>query len=65
MVSAPCKNCEDRHVGCHSECDRYKKFKEEHESEKAVIREIKDKRNALNDFRSEQIQKVTRKGKRR
>lgn len=24
----PCKGCEKRHVGCHSECEDYKKFKE-------------------------------------
>ena len=22
----PCYECPDRHVGCHSECDRYKEF---------------------------------------
>lgn len=25
---APCKNCNDRKVGCHSVCDRYIQFKE-------------------------------------
>lgn len=29
MVSAPCKDCKDREVGCHSKCNRYLKFKEE------------------------------------
>ena len=27
--TAPCKDCEDRHSGCHSECEKYKAFKEE------------------------------------
>ena len=25
-LSAPCKDCADRAVGCHSACDKYKQF---------------------------------------
>ena len=25
---APCQNCEDRFVGCHGQCEKYKAFKE-------------------------------------
>ena len=25
----PCKDCEDRHIGCHSKCKQYKAFAEE------------------------------------
>lgn len=24
---SPCKDCEKRHIGCHSECDSYKEFR--------------------------------------
>lgn len=24
----PCRNCEDRHMLCHSECSRYKEWRE-------------------------------------
>ena len=24
---APCLGCADRHIGCHSDCERYKAFK--------------------------------------
>ena len=24
----PCKNCADRHIGCHSECELYKIYKD-------------------------------------
>lgn len=27
MNSSPCQNCEDRHSGCHSECDAYILFR--------------------------------------
>ena len=33
----PCKNCEDRYVGCHGECDRYKEWKD-------VVEEKRQKR---------------------
>lgn len=23
MLKAPCENCPDRHLGCHSECEKY------------------------------------------
>lgn len=25
--ASPCMNCEDRHVGCHSECEKYRQYK--------------------------------------
>lgn len=30
-----CLNCEDRHVGCHSSCERYKQERAEIEAAKA------------------------------
>lgn len=29
MNVAPCKGCEKRHVGCHSECEAYKAYRTE------------------------------------
>lgn len=28
MIDAPCKGCEERHVGCHSKCEKYAAFLE-------------------------------------
>ena len=28
-LSAPCKDCGDRVIGCHSTCDKYKQFLDE------------------------------------
>ena len=25
-MTTPCKNCKDRHQGCHSECEHYKEW---------------------------------------
>lgn len=27
MANAPCKNCPDRHVGCHGQCEKYQQFR--------------------------------------
>lgn len=36
MVNNTCKDCPDREVGCHSTCEKYKKWKEEHDRVKAI-----------------------------
>ena len=28
-MTAPCKDCPDRHYKCHSECERYKEFRKQ------------------------------------
>ena len=29
MNIAPCKDCKDRHVGCHGKCEKYLEYKKE------------------------------------
>ena len=31
MIYAPCKDCKDRFLGCHSKCDKYKDYKKKSE----------------------------------
>lgn len=28
-MSAPCKHCENRYIGCHSKCEKYIQYKKE------------------------------------
>ena len=37
-MKAPCKNCTDRHLHCHSKCEKYLKFLAENEKRKQAIR---------------------------
>ena len=30
-ITAPCKDCKDRHIGCHSDCELYKEFQRRNE----------------------------------
>lgn len=38
-LNAPCKDCADRHSGCHSECDRYKDYKSNRAAAKKWIKQ--------------------------
>lgn len=35
---APCKGCNDRNVGCHSICTKYKEYERTNEFEREAIR---------------------------
>lgn len=37
-----CKDCRDRHIGCHADCSRYLQAKEEREKKRQIIRQEKD-----------------------
>lgn len=37
-LEGSCKNCKDRHIGCHSECEKYAEFKQDIEDLKEKIR---------------------------
>lgn len=41
MINSPCKNCENRHLGCHGECNKYITFKRKYAIEKSIIRKKK------------------------
>lgn len=47
QTDSECKGCIDRHVGCHSTCERYKQWKKKQEEEKAVIRDKREKEMAI------------------
>lgn len=36
-MNAPCKDCQDRVLGCHSVCEKYKTFLVENEKRKEAI----------------------------
>ena len=40
-----CKDCTERYIGCHSDCDRYNKEKSDIDKYKAIVQSHKDKIN--------------------
>ena len=35
-VKPPCKGCDNRHLGCHGECEEYKTFTDENEKQRKL-----------------------------
>lgn len=56
-MRAPCKDCADRKVGCHSVCSRYLAWREEHEAEKRERKRYQD----ANSYVITSIQKTRKK----
>ena len=46
---APCKGCEERALGCHSTCERYKEFRAQQEGLYAARKKRLDYNNYLYD----------------
>jgi len=46
MMINPCKDCTDRYIGCHSDCDKYKDWKSSLETIKKAKEEQRKKYDA-------------------
>lgn len=57
-ITAPCKDCEDRKIGCHGTCEKYKDFKTTIETEKAKIRNAYDTEIKLDDSAMKTVRKI-------
>ena len=57
MRKSPCKLCEKRYLGCHSECDEYKEFKQEIEDSKEMIAKRKAEMTLIDDYKVESTYK--------
>lgn len=52
-----CRHCEDRYVGCHSECEYYKHDKKENDKAKAYLKSFDDADVELINRRAELYRK--------
>ncbi len=60
-MTPPCKNCTDRKVGCHGDCERYKQFKADLASAKAEIYGKQQENIIIGDVISRSVKKTRRK----
>lgn len=60
MSYAPCINCCDREVGCHSKCDKYKKFRSDLDEKNRINKEIKDKQSTTMEYIVESKRRMTK-----
>lgn len=57
-LQAPCKDCNDRHVGCHAECQKYKDYKTEHAKQQTFIRRLDEEDNAFRCYKEEKVKRL-------
>jgi hypothetical protein len=56
-IEAPCHYCENRHLGCHSECEAYVNYCRENENQNALIRTKKAKEKEIAGYIASNIAK--------
>ena len=59
-----CKDCQQRHPGCHSKCETYKKEKAEHEAQLEAARRERNVKQGLYEQRTAAISKASKRMKR-
>ena len=55
-----CKDCTQRHIGCHSDCEKYNKEKSDNDKYKAIVQSHKDKINRDRAYVRDAIEKNRR-----
>lgn len=63
MSNNPCKDCTQREIGCHANCNLYKQYKDEYEREKARISECRNKERLIKDYTISSYRRMQRKRK--
>lgn len=55
--NAPCKDCPDRFVGCHSGCERYASFKAQNDKGRDLRTEFLKQSDVLMDIRRKRVKR--------
>ena len=59
-MKPPCKNCAERQLGCHSDCSKYRAYKDWQKEHNDRIRKEKEVVNSFMAFRAESKEKMMR-----
>lgn len=59
-LECPCRECQERYVGCGAKCDVYKLWKKEYDAKRDEIREKKYKESWLTNYQLDQKMKSRR-----
>ena len=54
---SPCKDCEDRHINCHSKCEKYLLFKSERIQTKEKIKNAYKLQSMLEEYERKKANK--------
>lgn len=64
MLVVPCMGCVERHINCHSVCDRYNDYKEIKEVENKAIHKFKEDQGIVTGFFKDRADKSERRYRR-
>ena len=53
MFNYPCRDCQDRAVGCHSTCPKYTAAKSEHTRNRIKVQKLKVAEDSADDYECE------------
>ena len=62
-MNAPCHKCEERHVGCHSGCERYIQWRDGNIDDSRKAKEQIFKNKLIDDYQIREMMKNRKKGK--
>lgn len=60
-----CKDCRERHPGCHDSCERYRKQKSEREAELETVFKNSRKDGLVDSYKRSVVRKEKKKNERR
>lgn len=61
-IEWPCRrDCPDRHMGCHTGCEKYLKAKEKNDTKKKAVRSKRLAECAVNEYIARRVSETTRK----
>lgn len=59
-MNAPCLGCGERHIGCHSECGRYKEYTEWNAAHRKKITDQKTAQRTISEVKTEGMKRMQR-----
>lgn len=62
-MTVPCKDCINRHVNCHSDCEKYKSWRQEMDVVRDRILDEKLKNRRIDDFRTDSVTRMQKRHK--
>lgn len=58
MIDSPCYGCENRGVGCHGRCERFRVWKSERDGRSRLVKRAQEKEYDIRDYSRDRAERV-------
>lgn len=58
MVTAPCKDCPDRQLGCHGTCEKYQEYRRKRDEEAVAERQRVDSYCDMYAYKKDKVRRL-------